>query len=193
MNKKLAEYVSLAFMPQISSTYSFALLFAYTKTGLVYLALAVFFSSVIPLISLSYYSKVSRGDAYVIERKNRSGLFAIAILSYFTGFIFLKYASAPFIFSALMLCYLLNTIVAALITKYFSKVSIHVWGISGPSVAIFYYYGLLGLASMLLLAAIVGIARINLNQHTKTQVLLSFVFSVPITFFIIYVLSPLII
>ena len=133
------------------------------------------------------------GNVNVSDRKDRFGLFVVAILSYFAGFFILKYFSAPFIFTALMLSYLLNTMVAAVITKFVTKVSIHVWGISGPSVAIFYSYGLPGFLGMLFLAAFVGGARIKMSQHTISQVILSFVLSVPITFFIIYYLSQFLI
>ncbi len=193
LSKNFSGLVSLLFMPNISSIYAFALLFLNTKTSIFYLAIAVLFSSAIQSLSLLMYARKSKGDVNVADRKDRFGLFAVAILSYFVGFFMLKYFSAPFIFTALMLSYLLNTMVAAAITKFITKVSIHVWGISGPSVAIFYSYGLTGFFWMLLLAAFVGGARIKLNQHTISQAVLSFVLSIPITFFIIYYLSPFLI
>ena len=72
------------------------------------------------------YARKSMGNVNVSDRKDRFGLFVVAILSYFAGFFILKYFSAPFIFTALMLSYLLNTMVAAVITKFVTKVSIHV-------------------------------------------------------------------
>jgi len=192
-SKNFSALVSLLFMPQISSIYAFALLFLNIKTSILYLAVAVLFSSVIQSLSLLLHARKSTGDVNVSDRKDRFWLFVVAILSYFAGFFMLNYFSAPFIFTALMLSYLINAIAAAAITKFVTKVSIHMWGISGPSVAIFYSYGLLGFLGMLLLAAFVGGARIKLNQHTISQVILSFVLSVPITFFIIYYLSPFLI
>ena len=183
--------ISLLFMPQVSSIYAFALLFMYRSIDPLYLLVAVLFSSLVPLSSLAYYVAVMGGNPDVSGREERKWLFAVAILSYLIGVLALMYLSAPFIFVALMLSYMLNTIVAALVTKYFTKVSIHVWGISGPSVAIFYDYGISGLAGMLLLAAIVGISRVRLRRHTVNQVLLSFVLSVPVTFLVVYVIAPL--
>ncbi len=193
LSKDFSGLVSLLFMPNISSIYAFALLFLNIKTSIIYLAIAVLFSSVIPSFSLLMYARKSAGDVNVADRKDRFGLFTVAILSYFVGFFVLNYFSAPFIFAALMLSYLLNTMVAAAVTKFITKVSIHVWGISGPSVAIFYSYGFSGFLGMLFLAAFVGGARIKLNQHTISQVVLSFVLSIPITVFIIYYLSPFLI
>jgi len=192
-SKNFSALVSLLFMPQISSIYAFALLFLSANTSIIYLAIAVLFSSVTQALSLFLYARKSKGDVNVADRKDRFGLFAAAMLSYFAGFLMLKYFSAPFIFTALMLSYLLNTMVAAAVTKFVTKASVHVWGISGPSVAIFYSYGLPGFSGMLLLAAFVGGARIKLGQHTISQVVLSFVLSVPITAFIIYYLSPFLI
>jgi hypothetical protein len=193
MQKKIAEFLSVVFMPQLSSSYFFILLSLHTPTPLLFIFIAVLFSSAFPLLSLLYYVIVMKGDANVFDKENRTSLFLIAIISYLIGFILLRDLGAPFIFSALMLSYTLNTTVAALVTKYFTKVSVHVWGISGPSVAVFYYYGLLGLLTITIIAAIVGVARVQLRQHKTAQILLSFVLSIPVTFFIIYGLSPLII
>ncbi len=55
----------------------------------------------------------------------------------------------------------------------------------------FYYYGLVGIAAMLALAAVVGFSRVRLGKHTVRQVLLSFVLSVPVTAFVVYYLAPL--
>jgi membrane-associated phospholipid phosphatase len=85
-----------------------------------------------------------------------------------------------------MLAYVINTIIAAIITKYFTKISIHVWGISGPSVAILYAYGLPAFLIMLILAAIVGYSRIKLKAHIINQVIAAIIFSVLITILVIY-------
>lgn len=192
-NKSHSALISLLFMPQISSAYAFAFLFLNAKVPLIYLIIAILFSSLIPLFSFLSYFKKYGGDVNVTDRKNRLWLFVTAMVSYFIGFLTLVHFSAPFIFVALMLAYFLNTIFAAVITKFITKVSIHVWGISGPSVAIFYSYGLPGFLGMVILAAFVGGARIRLHQHTVNQVALSFALSIPITIFIIYYLSPFLI
>jgi hypothetical protein len=186
----LSNVLSLLFMPQISSAYVFAALALASKDPIPYLAVAVLFSSLIQVASLLAYAIKSKSDMNVADTKGRSVLFAIAIASYFAGFCVFWYISAPFILGALMLSYTLNTLAAAAVTRYLTRVSIHVWGISGPAVAVLYSYGFIGFLAMLLLAAVVGAARIELRRHTTGQVLLSFVLSVPITLFVIYVLSP---
>jgi len=130
--------------------------------------------------------KSSKVGFYVLDKKKRLPLFTIGIISYIVGFIILEFTGAPFIFKALMLAYVINTIIAAIITKYFTKISIHVWGISGPSVAILYAYGLPAFLIMLILAAIVGYSRIKLKAHIINQVIAAIIFSVLITILVIY-------
>ena len=122
------------------------------------------------------------------DRADRPVLFVIAILSYLAGFVVLRYLQAPFIFNALMFAYFANTILAALITRYLTKVSIHTWGITGPSVAILYSLGAVGFLLMLILAIVVGSTRVKLGYHSTGQVALSFLASVPPTGFIVYVM-----
>ena len=190
-NKRLNEIISLIFMPQISSSYAFALLFFGTGANWICLALAIFFSSVVQIISIAIYSVISGGDVNVDNIKGRSWLFAIAIVSYFLGFFLLVHLSAPYIMSVLMLSYALNTVVAAVITRYITKVSIHVWGLSGPSVTILYVYGPLWFLSMLAVAWIVGNARVGLRKHTWIQVFSSFALSLCITGAIVYLIGPI--
>src|SRR3989475_7316575 len=137
------------------------------------------------------YMRFSKRDANVQDREDRPVLFAIAILSYLVGFALLRYLGAPFIFSALMFAYFANTTLAAVITRYLTKVSIHTWGITGPSVAILYSFGAFGFLLMLVAGAIVGGTRIRLGYHTWRQVALSFVASIPLTWFIVYIVPAI--
>jgi hypothetical protein len=122
--------------------------------------------------------------------KGRSLLFTVAVASYCAGFLALIHVAAPYPISVLMLCYAINTTVAAIMTKYVTKVSAHVWGVAGPSVVILYAYGIAGFAAMLVLASIVGAARVSLRKHTWAQVALALVLSVLVTSFIVYALAP---
>src|SRR3989441_13301287 len=117
----------------------------------------------------------------VEDREDRPVPFATAIFSYIVGLVTLRFLGAPFIFSGLMFAYVVNTALAAVITKYLTKVSIHTWGITGPSVAILYSFGAFGFLLMLVAGAIVGGTRIGLGYHTWRQVALSFVASIPLT------------
>lgn len=180
-------------MPQASSAYAFVALSLANgiERTFPYLLLSIFFGSFVQLISLDVYVRLSGKDATVKNREERPILFVGAIVSYLLGFFVLTSSGATFIISALMFAYFINTTLAAIITKYATKVSIHTWGITGPSVAIFYSFGIVGFVLMLALGALVGSTRVKLRVHTCRQVVLAFVVSVPLTGLVIYV-APLV-
>lgn len=105
------------------------------------------------------------------------------------GLAVLLHINAPFIASALMLAYAVNTTVAALINR-FDKISTHVWGISGPAVALLYAYGYLAFAAVIALAALVGVSRVRMKAHTPWQAASAILVSLPLTLFIIYLVAP---
>src|SRR2546426_2928877 len=190
---RVSEAIALMFMPQMSSAYAFLALSiagGIERTSL-YLLFSIVFASLIELGSLLVYARFLKRDPNVQDREDRPILFAIAIFSYLIGFTLLRYVGAPFIFSALMFAYFANTTLAAVITKYLTKVSIHTWGITGPSVAILYSSGAFGFLLMLVAGAIVRGTRIVLGYHTWRQVALSFVASIPLTWFIVYIVPAI--
>src|SRR2546425_2987099 len=190
---RVSEAIALMFMPQMSSAYAFLALSiagGIERTSL-YLLFSIVFASLIELGSLLVYARFLKRDPNVQDRKDRPILFAIAIFSYLIGFTLLRYVGAPFIFSALMFAYFANTTLAAGITKYLTKVSIHTWGITGPSVALLYSFRAFGFLLMLVAGAIVGGTRIGLGYHTWRQVALSFVASIPLTWFIVYIVPAI--
>ncbi len=190
---RICNAIAVVFMPQVSSIYVFLALSianGIEETPL-YLLISILFAGLIELGSLLVYVRFLKRDANVQDREDRPILFAIAILSYLVGFTLLRYLGAPFIFSALMFAYFANTTFAAVITRYLTKVSIHAWGITGPSVAILYSFGVLGFLLMLVIGGIVGGTRVKLGYHTWRQVVLSFLTSIPFTWFIVYIIPQL--
>lgn len=179
--------LSFIFAPQITPIYWFLLLYFKVSHGNLFpLLIAIIFSSLIQILASLMYTKLYNVGFYVPNKEKRFPLFLTSIISYTIGFIILELAFAPFIFKALMLAYIFNTVAAALITRYLTKISIHVWGISGPSVAILYVYGYPLFIIMLLLASVVGYSRIKLKAHTIYQVTSAVVCSLLITTVIIY-------
>lgn len=192
--QKICRAIAIVFMPQVSSAYAFlALAFSNgIENTLVYLTISVTFATLIEVSSLLVYTRLSKKDVNVEDREDRPVLFAIATLSYLIGFVFLRYLDAPFIFSALMFAYFANSILAAVITRYLTKVSIHTWGITGPSVAILYSIGVPAFVLTLIVGALVGASRVLLRYHTREQVILSFLTAVPFTGFIVYILPVIV-
>ena len=186
-----SKFASLVFPAQVTPAYFFVLLLlAYRlENQAMGLVVALLFSVAIPTVVLLYFVKIKRIDLFISDRRKRHWPFIITILSYAIGFFALLAIHSPFIVSALMLSYVINTAIAALINL-FEKVSIHVWAISGPAVALFYQYGLPAFIAAIIVATLVGIARIRLKAHTPLQVLLALLVSVPLTFLAIYSVAP---
>jgi hypothetical protein len=192
--REFSKAVSVVFAPQVSSIYAFAALSLASgieTTGL-QLLIAVLFTSLIPTAALFAHMRRSKTDSNVEEKGDRPILFLTVILSYLAGFVSLRYLGAPFIFDALMFAYFVNTILAAFITKYGTKVSVHTWGVTGPSVAILYSYGLAGFIVMLLAGGMVAGSRVALGYHTVEQVSLSVLVSIPFTWLVIYILPTIV-
>jgi len=193
MQNKIHGFIALIFAPQVTSMYVFALLVASDfMQRLPELVVASAFASIIPILSLLVYVKSARIDLEVSDRTKRPLLFFAAIFSFLIGFLLLRAMHAPFIMTALMLAYIINTFAAALITR-FDKISVHVWGISGPAVALLYQYGYAVFSAALLLAVVVGISRIKAKAHNLRQVTSALVVSVLLTVFVVYYLAPLLV
>lgn len=173
-------------MPPLFSFYVFLALSFSAGGPSFFLIIAVIFASIIQSISVLSYGRISKNDVNVEDREYRPALFAIAIFAYLLGYAALRSLSAPFIFNGLMLAYVCNTAVAAVIAKYMTKVSIHTWGIAGPSVAILYSFGPVPFILVLAIGLVVGATRVKLGYHNWPQVALPFLISVPFTWLILY-------
>jgi len=172
-------------MPPLFSFFVFLALSFSTGSAWLYLVISVIFAFAIQSISLLVYGRILKKDVNVEDREDRPALFSIAILSYVVGFVWLRFLGAPFIFSGLMFAYVCNTTLAAVITKYLTKVSIHTWGIADPSVAILYSFGAVPFVLVLIVGLAVGSTRVRLRYHTWGQVALSFLTAVPFTWFVL--------
>ena len=185
--------IALVTAPQITPLYFFiALLAKELPSNLMVLGIAFVFATLIQLVSLVIYSKRTSADFFLKERSKRHVAFITGFASYFVGLLLLVAVRAPFIVSALMMSYFVNTVVAFAINR-FDKVSIHVWAISGPAVAILYQYGIGAFAIIVAIAVLVGVSRIAAKAHTGWQVISAILVSVPLTVGVIYYLAPLII
>ncbi len=184
-----SKIVSVAFAPQIGPAYFFTVLFyASHITNYVLLGIPIFFASVVPLLSLAVFTRLSGSRIFVREREKRYPLFYAAIVSFALGFIALKYADAPFILTALMLAYTLNSILAAILNKYSSKVSIHAWNISGPAVAVLYQFGIFYFFLVIALSLFVGLSRILMKEHTIEEVEIAVIASIALTYLVIFIM-----
>ena len=170
-SREIAELISLTFNAPVLAAPTFLILIFTQRTpntlGLILIALA--FGTVVPLANVYVLSK--RGvipDLYASLRESRTIPFLGAISSYLLGSIALKLAGAPPIITAVMLCYLGNSLIMMLVSSKW-KISIHASGITGPATALIYSLGLVA-SPFLLLVIPVGWARLHLRAHTLAQV-----------------------
>jgi membrane-associated phospholipid phosphatase len=169
-----SRFVSTVLSPMTNPVITFPLLLGYAdqgggRGGLWILISAIVFSTVLPLAYLVWLRAAGKVRTMDIERKaNRIRPLAIGILSYLAGFIILLILKAPILAVGLMFCYVTNTLIVALITRYW-KISIHAIGISGPLVALSFHFGWI-MVPFYALILVVGSARVILGRHTVLQV-----------------------
>jgi len=170
-SRRAAEIISTMLNPLfVAAPTLLALLISERPSNLPALALVVLaFGTVVPLAIL--YVLVRRGalpDMHILNREDRSVAFVSVMSSYVLGAILLLLASAPPIVTAVILCYLGNSLIMMLISIRW-KISIHASGITGPVTVLTYSLGAVGLF-LFGLAVPVGWARIRLGVHTLSQV-----------------------
>lgn len=171
VRSKIAELVSRALnAPMIASFTFLVLMLAQRASGfLTVLTIAVTFGAVIPL-SIRYLLSKHKPipNIYASSGEGRTIAFMAAILSYLLGAIALRLAQAPSVVTALMICYLGNSLIMMLVSLKW-KISVHASGITGPTTVLVYSLGpAASLLSMLLIP--VGWARIKLGAHSLAQV-----------------------
>ncbi len=168
---RLASFISAALNAPLIALLSFIPLIISQKAPnpMQLIAITTFFGSVLPLSSTYYL--VRKGiipDIYASDRTTRTEPFLWAMASYLMGVTALIYLNAPFVVTALMACYFVNTIVMLIITLYW-KISIHAVGVTGPITALVFQLGARMLPFFLLMLPVAW-ARIELKAHNRLQV-----------------------
>lgn len=130
---------------------------------------SIFFSALLPILTMVLWSKKQNVDIDIPARENRNIPLVIVILIYFLGFLALIALNAPLITSALMFCYFSNTSIVYFINKYW-KISIHSMGVAGPTTALIFAFGPVGFNLGLILPLVMW-SRVYLKKHTITQVI----------------------
>ena len=171
--KYLSILISIIFHPLIISIYTFYFLIYYngykTENANQIFIICLLFSTIIPIITvlfLKYKNIITDLDA---SRKEQRILpLTLAVLYSTLGFISLKYIGANYLVKGLMFCYITNTIITIIITKYW-KISIHAMGVTAP-ISVLYISGYHYILIMSIITVLVGISRIILKAHNLKQV-----------------------
>ena len=172
---KIAKIVSTIFFPVFNSLITFLLIIFCDANNTInqkflFFTVAIVFFVIVPtvlMIILKVLKKIRSFD--VFERQERIFPMIIMVISYLIGFFILSFSNEVSVFlRALMLCYAVNTFIVLIITFWW-KVSIHALAISGPIVALNFFFGNI-IIPFYLLIILVGYSRVILKRHTIAQV-----------------------
>lgn len=171
-NTSLASFISTVSNPPLVAIPVFLVInytLLYNGNWAWFSFLSIFFVSILPIITSSLWILRNNLEVDMPRREDRIYPLLLVILSYVVGVIVLFAAGAPSLTSALMVCYLNNTLIVLLFSLFW-KISIHAMGIAGPATALIYLFGWPGLAFSLVVPLVVW-SRLHLKRHTPVQLI----------------------
>lgn len=193
-----ARIMSMIFTPFYLPLVGLVALFLFSYMSLLPLAyklpmlLTVYISTILmPSLLIHLYRRFQGWTSKELGRKERRIVpYLISILCYFGCFFLMEYRNTPRVISIILVAALVIQMVCALINVWW-KISTHTaaiggvaGGLVGYSIA-FSFNPIWWLAFVILLAGMVGTARMILRQHTLAQVVAGFLVGVVCALFII--------
>lgn len=193
-----ARIMSMIFTPFYLPLVGLVALFLFSYMSLLPLAyklpmlLTVYISTILmPSLLIHLYRKFQGWTSKELGRKERRVVpYLISILCYFGCFFLMEYRNTPRVISIILVAALVIQMVCALINVWW-KISTHtaaIGGVAGGLVVYsiaFSFNPIWWLAFVILLAGMVGTARMILRQHTLAQVVTGFLVGVVCALFII--------
>lgn len=193
-----ARIMSMLFTPFYLPLVGLVALFLFSYMSLLPLAyklpmlLTVYISTILmPSLLIHLYRKFQGWTSKELGRKERRIVpYLISILCYFGCFFLMEYRNTPRVISIILVAALVIQMVCALINVWW-KISTHTAGIGGLAGGLvvysiaFSFNPIWWLAFVILLAGMVGTARMILRQHTLAQVVAGFLVGVVCALFII--------
>lgn len=193
-----ARIMSMLFTPFYLPLVGLVALFLFSYMSLLPLAyklpmlLMVYISTILmPSLLIHLYRKFQGWTSKELGRKERRVVpYLISILCYFGCFFLMEYRNTPRVISIILVAALVIQMVCALINVWW-KISTHtaaIGGVAGGLVVYsiaFSFNPIWCLAFVILLAGMVGTARMILRQHTLAQVVTGFLVGVVCALFII--------
>lgn len=193
-----ARIMSMLFTPFYLPLVGLVALFLFSYMSLLPLAyklpmlLTVYISTILmPSLLIHLYRKFQGWTSKELGRKERRVVpYLISILCYFGCFFLMEYRNTPRVISIILVAALVIQMVCALINVWW-KISTHTAGIGGLAGGLvvysiaFSFNPIWWLAFVILLAGMVGTARMILRQHTLAQVVTGFLVGVVCALFII--------
>jgi membrane-associated phospholipid phosphatase len=171
--EKIYKGISLIFSPYVISLLSFAML-----GDNIFIPFTFFF--LFPII-LSFPELKN----FNISMEHRIAILLKILVFYIIGTLLISGEQ-----KVLGICYIINAIIAILITRKY-KISLHLFGITGPATALMMFSRLPAAAILFILAPLVAFTRYKLRAHTIGQLLLGFIVGIASTALIIEVMMNL--
>lgn len=196
-----AVIVSLLLHPVFMTTYSIALLFVYTDFKYIFanrfsdfMSMVMFFTCFMPLVSIYFYRRIGYINAFSIEtRHDRLVPFFTTVLSYGVLF-FIFYKGGLYTwFLAIVVASTILLVLGNLICIWW-KISMHMIGIGGLIGSVFSIaynikqqnpYELFII--LIILAGILGVARLILKKNTPAQVYGGFLVGLSVSYLTIFI------
>lgn len=193
-----ARIMSMIFTPFYLPLVGLVALFLFSYMSLLPLAyklpmlLTVYISTILmPSLLIHLYRRFQGWTSKELGRKERRIVpYLISILCYFGCFFLMEYRNTPRVISIILVAALVIQMICALINVWW-KISTHTAGIGGLAGGLvvysiaFSFNPIWWLAFVILLAGMVGTARMILRQHTLAQVVTGFLVGVVCALFII--------
>ncbi|MDZ7339252.1 MAG: phosphoesterase PA-phosphatase [candidate division KSB1 bacterium] len=192
--ERIAKVISNVTIPTVFSAIVFLIISlhaeAYFLRGVLVTVICWLTASVLPaayVLRLVRQKRVS--DKHVPIREQRTRPYLVATVCYALGLVLVKAVGAPFPVWGLMWCYVVNTLVLALINLRW-KMSAHAMGAAGALAGLTYALGM-AVAPSFFLVLVVGWARIRLRAHTVAQVVAGALAGAGLTFVQLHLLARL--
>jgi len=198
--EKLARFISYLFHPLLMPTYGFAIIFftdnyisVFTSLGLRLLILAVtfIFTFLFPFINAIILLKTGRIKSLSMEDHTERYIpYATTVLYYFALYYLFYSTEIPGFFKVLVLGAALSVFVTFII-NFKWKISAHtigIGGIAGAMLGTVYRLQMelyLILMLIIIVAGIVGYARLKLKAHTPPQIYMGFLLGFLVEFLLI--------
>lgn len=181
--EKAANIISFVLQPMFLPIPLFLLLSTYASDPAGY-AISSFISIatavVVPTVIVYWCSmKLNRTDGDIPDKEDRIAPMVIISVSYAVGAVLLYLFGAPLIVTAMMVSYLIATVISSIITMKW-KISLHAIGTVGMATALTIAFWPYGLIAFVVVPPMYW-SRYVLRKHTPAQMLAGTVFSVVVT------------
>lgn len=174
-------------------TFSYLSIFP-TMYKLLMVLLFYLFSVLLPTYLIHVYSKYEGWTTkQLINRECRMVPYVISILCYFLGFYLLTLMNTPDFISVIFVVAIIIQVLCAAVNRWW-KISIHSAGIGGVTGMVVAFSFILSfdptwwLCMLLLIAGLVGTARMVLRQHSLAQIVCGYLIGLASGFIIVMVI-----